>query len=189
MSKAEHPKPPIDCGYLQCPVEFLTELLERLVDAQVKQSGSMGEISTNNSELFEKIAWIKSQFTNGFRSEIKNHITQVVVAHNQGTVEFLEKIDKKMDRALAEVNSLKERIDTYRQPKFWAKVLVAALFFVGSAIFTFNSVYDIVQKYAGQDIRAVDSKNADQLKKNNELLQKLFHEGGKDGHSSSRPGE
>ena len=148
---------------IPCPIEFLTELLEKLVEAQIAQSDKMSAIKVQSEVSTDKIAWIKSQFTNGFRSEIKTHITAAVDDHNRIC-------QTKLDVIVKEVQLLTDKVSTYQQPKFWAKVIVATFFAAVVTIVTVNSLYNLihhsVSKTEIQNIEGELRKNYEQLDKN-----------------------
>ena len=129
----EHPSG--DCGYTPCPIEFLTELLEKLVDAQIQQSERMAEMRSQVQECHEKMNWIKTQFTNGFRSEIKNHITDELKRHNEFSQE-------KFQNLITDVAAANRKFDAIRHPKFWIKVLIGVIITVAGATATIVQIYD-----------------------------------------------
>ena len=120
----------------QDPVVFLSELLERLVEAQLVQSEKMANLYTREEITSTDIKWIKSQFTNGFRSEIKKHLTDAMDEHNKCAHEKLEILTK-------EIIAIHSKIRMYSRPKFWAKIGLAVLVSMISVSFAVHSAYSI----------------------------------------------
>ena len=168
-------------GYQQCPIEFLTELLEKLVDAQLAQSDNMSALKGHVSTCCEDIKWVKSQFTNGFRSEIKTHITQTAKDQN----DVCEEIAQKIDTIIEETKSVNEKVQIYTKPSFWAKVIIAILLTTVTLAITAHSVYDIWHEHM-----ATTQQKADvETRKYEELLKQSNVRGDKNGDSSTRPGK
>ena len=164
---------PQDCGYPQCPIEFLTELLEKLVEAQLSQSEKMAKLANEAEQNSENIEWIKVQFTNGFRSEIKTHISKIVGAHD-------DESNTKLDELTKEVANLNDKVDTYRQPKFLAKVILATLVLVAGTIFFVTRAYNLIHDITShvEKVEKTEEKKAgeedgyEQLKLEYEALQR-----------------
>lgn len=102
------------------------ELIEKMIDIQIGNAHDMSELKKSISNLEnsdKKLDEIQSYFANGFRSEIKEHITQEVAS--------LSRISKDVD----------EIKQTLTKPWFWIKLigaitsgLIAVILIVGQII-------------------------------------------------------
>lgn len=124
------------------PVEFLAEMLEKLVDAQLTQTDKISSMKENISVSREDLNYIKSQFTNGFRSEIKNHITSTIKDQNDKEIKGLE---AKMDKLIQRVDEGHRKIDVFRRPRFWIKILASLLVAIATITYTTSTILSGVQ--------------------------------------------
>jgi hypothetical protein len=120
-------------------MEFLTELLEKLVDAQIAQSENTAQLRAHLEETSKRVEYIKSQFTNGFRSEMKNHIDLAASEINANLADVLK-----------EVKIVRQKIDVFRRPWFWVK-LIGAVFIGASSLIvaantTYTAIYNRIEK-------------------------------------------
>lgn len=128
-------------------IDFLTELLEKLVEAQILQSERLAVLNVLTESNGENIMWIKGQFTNGFRSEIKTHITSAVDVVDKDLAVAATNVDKKLDILMQEVAQVKSKIKQYSSPKFLAKVLIALMISFAVFVTLTHSVYDIWKEH------------------------------------------
>jgi len=161
MSKSKETHLPVS---QPCPVDVLTDLLERLVDAQISQSEKMGQLRNMGEQSAEEISWIKSQFRNGFRSEIKgyisnaerdiqrrmdeidNHVQQRVEAVEQRVEDVKDEVQKKLDQINKDMTALHEKVDLFRKPSFWVKIGVAFVIAVVTFVRTMDGFVSIWQE-------------------------------------------
>ncbi len=106
--------------------DLYSELIEKMIDIQIGNAHDMSELKKSISNLEQsdkKLDEIQDQFSNGFRSEIKEHITKEVAS--------LSTISKDLDK-------IKQ---TLTRPWFWIKLfggimsgLIAVILVVGQIV-------------------------------------------------------
>lgn len=113
---------------------LLTDILEKMIDCQIANTQAMTAIKSTTDDLMDKCDEIAGHFTNGFRSEIKEHVTQElkkITDSNTKTAVLISEIEK-------EIQSLKTEIKEFKTAPFWSKVvlgLVGAIGAIAAAVY------------------------------------------------------
>ena len=96
-------------------LHLISDILDRLIDAQQKNADTNAEVSVLLDETVESVKYIKSLFTNGFRSEIKEHISR--------EIKKVEDIQKEINKNVQTTNSNIVKVhDLLSKPSFWVKL-------------------------------------------------------------------
>jgi len=118
--------------------EILSDLLEKIINIQANTVETM----TKNAEQVKRnaqiLANLETQFQNGFRSEIKNHVSKIIAEARAEASEdrkqiksFLEKVNKNLDK----LN------ETLQSPRFW-------IYIIGSIIAAIAVIMAALAKFA-----------------------------------------
>ena len=112
-------------------------VLEKMIEAQVENTVSIAALKDNSAEIEDAVKQINTYFSNGFRSEIKKHMTKETEIINSKVEALTEEI-KGMKK------SVRESIQEIKQPSFWIKVF-AALF--GGIVTIVGAVYAAIKLF------------------------------------------
>jgi len=117
-------------------IEFLSEVLDKLIETQVQNAQATSDlkhaVEDNNKHLAElqrQIAEVNGHFSNGFRTELKEHMTKELEERASVANEKSEKILKTINNFTSAIQS----------PKSWisAFLFIATLFGSIAAIVTY----------------------------------------------------
>ena len=125
---------------------LISDILDKLITAHQASAEANMSLSESVNSMKNILIKVEAHFTNGFRSDIKNHIDIT----NKEMVRVIES-DKKHHIDIIEnlkVNNLKiqELIDTLSKPWFWIKVVGATTAAIGSIA---GLLALLLHKYAG----------------------------------------
>jgi len=134
-------------------VGLLPDVLDKLIKTQVQTAQVTADLKnviqeTNQhlNDVHKLLMIVNSNFSNGFRAELKDHISQTVAFNTEA---IQNKISKKAEEGKQEaqtiLKSLKEFIATIKSPKTW----ISAFFIVVSFVGTIAAVVTIVLKMMG----------------------------------------
>ena len=105
--------------------ELYSEILEKMIDSQIKNTEALTSFEASSEEAKEIVAEnkksvqeIKAYFTNGFRAEIKKHVT------------------KEIDELRGNINEMSEKVNKVHsmltKPAFWIKLLASIIIAFGA---------------------------------------------------------
>lgn len=108
-------------------ITLLSDVLEKMIDSQISNTealtqvhNALDEINNEISDMDEKIAALKDQFSNGFRSELKERMR-----------EYAEESEKTHEEINHAIEDVKEELETFKSLGFWAKVIAAFITTLG----------------------------------------------------------
>jgi hypothetical protein len=96
-------------------LHLISDILDKLIEAQQKNADTNASVSVLLDETVESVRHIKSLFTNGFRSEIKGHITQESEKVIQNQSKILDSIETSN-------NNIMKVYDALSKPWYWIKL-------------------------------------------------------------------
>ncbi len=105
---------------------LVSEVLEKMIDSQIANTQALTTLKDSIDQLNSSTSEIKSHFTNGFRADIKKHVTE----------EF-ETTHEISANTLAKLNELINEVKHFRSVGFWFKTIggfIAALAAVAVAL-------------------------------------------------------
>lgn len=120
-------------------IDFISDILEKMIDNQTFLSEKLATLEKNAEDASSQLSWISKQFTNGFRSELKNHITQEIKGLKtedlSGVWTQLTEIDKALYNQNQElkkglnipISEVIREVRSYRRVGFWVKIISAML--------------------------------------------------------------
>lgn len=122
---------------------FLAEVIEKMIDAQINNAESIVSIKDNMTHINNSLENIKGHFTNGFRSEIKEHMTeeikkciQKIDSESKLAVEKAELAVEKAETAATHAINAYKTVDEIKinlnKPSFWLKLLIGFIIAIGS---------------------------------------------------------
>lgn len=100
---------------------LLTEILEKMIDCQMSSTQALTSLKSTIDETAAYSKEISAHFKNGFRSEIKGHVTSEI-----------DKTLNKQKEILAELESIRKTIESFKSITFWAKVGLGFLTAIGA---------------------------------------------------------
>lgn len=139
--------------------EVLSDVIEKTVVIQSSQSDSIASIKESLRMCFVRLDNIDHQFTNGFRSDIKNHATNSLTP----VKEQIEEIEQKLDNAIREIRS-------FRKLGFWAKVLASFLVTISGIAY---AAAELSQSMASKDQSAVEKRMIQKLDESEKAVNKM----------------
>lgn len=124
---------------------IMTELLEKMIDSQTENTKALTTLTEQIETGFENrtcagpvsamLAEINAHFTNGFRSEIKEHIDQALESHR---IKVVSTNTQKIDELAKSVHNLTDDIEKHysaiTRPGFWIKTFVAFIIAMAAII-------------------------------------------------------
>lgn len=99
---------------------LLAEVLEKMIDCQMSSTQALTSLKSTIDESAAYSKEVSAHFKNGFRSEIKGHITSE-----------LEKTLNRQKEILSELESIKKTIESFKTVTFWAKVALGFITGIG----------------------------------------------------------
>lgn len=118
-------------------LHLISDILDKLIDTQqesAEKAAELVQILRKNNQLLEDI---KSYFSNGFKLEIKNHVSQemeketkLLINHAEEAHKSTNELNKKMDKI----------VDTLTRPAFWVKLIGAIIVSLGAIIVAFSKL-------------------------------------------------
>lgn len=125
-------------------LEIVSDILDKMIDLQ---SQNVQHLSTLSSSIHEITAHVKEtnyRFTNGFRSEIKDHVSQEannIVHEMQETRKIIEENNK----------NFRELINTIKSPKVWIQLLIGFIIAVAGATGSIGTCIYTLDKIGGSN--------------------------------------
>ncbi len=105
--------------------ELYSEILEKMIDSQIKHTEALTSLESCSDEVInlvaenkESVQEIKAYFTNGFRAEIKRHVTKET-----------DELKVKIDEMAIKVNKVHSMLT---KPTFWIKLLTSIIIAIGA---------------------------------------------------------
>ena len=129
--------------------ELLSDIVDKLIDAQVQNahvtSDLKNAVEDNNQhlkELRELLTKVNTYFSNGFRQELKDTITEA-------TQHIKQEIDAKSEQGRAEAGKILTAVTDFtnalKSPKAW----IGAFLLIASIFGTVAGIVTVVLKIAG----------------------------------------
>lgn len=113
--------------------DLLAEVLEKMIDCQMSNTQALTGLKSAVDDSNKNSKAILGHFSNGFRSEIKSHITDESAKQNDQQTKILE--------CLKEV---KKEIQTFKSVGFWIKVILGFITALGVISAAIIKIVDVV---------------------------------------------
>lgn len=118
--------------------QVMLNFLDRMIDENVRSAEALASLRSIIAEhraeqkeslgdLQEKIEKIQHQFSNGFKAEIKDHVSSEM-EHTQDFINELKKLmetEEEKKKRLAYYEKFDKFIDKISSPRFWAALFVS----------------------------------------------------------------
>jgi len=105
-------------------LEILAEVLEKTIDSQIESIKYLTELRKIAEEDHQLLKQIYDQFTNGFRSDIKDHTTDKVT-------ELCNELRSRLDEHKKIAKGTSDRVETIiswsKKPSIWVGLIVSFL--------------------------------------------------------------
>ena len=109
-------------------LHIISDILDKLIDTQQNNAETSANLRAAVQESNVILDDIRTHFTNGFRSEIKTHISKEIKDH----VDKTEITSQESSNALADINNkLDKVVDTLTKPWFWVKLIATTVVAIG----------------------------------------------------------
>lgn len=115
-------------------IHLISDILDRLIDTQSASAQSVSQMRDSVQQLTAAITALNQHFHNGFRSELKEHVTHEIkqlderrekgfaALHTQ-VAKWQESAQQQKQTADETLEVLKELADSLKKPWFWIKVI------------------------------------------------------------------
>ena len=118
-------------------MHLVSDILNKLIEVQERTAETNAALRQSVEESNEILASIHSHFTNGFRSEIKKHMTNEISQYKseiatdeEALYEGVKSTNSKLDKLL----------ETIQKPWFWIKFIGMTVAGLGAVIATIATV-------------------------------------------------
>ena len=123
------------------PLHLISDILDKLIDTQQANAEASTALKAAVRESNEILDDIRVHFTNGFRSEIKNHVTEELDDHFKKNFDQQESVSK----SLQEINTkLDKVVETLTRPWFWIKLVGTIVVSLGVIIAAVSQILQYV---------------------------------------------
>lgn len=123
--------------------ELLSDVMENLIEANRSNSQSVSEMKPLVHDTKEIALEILRKFQNGFRQEMKNHISLEVKTQADTIRASIAELSKQLDeqKKIIEANGVEIRYfrNTIRKPQFWIKLITALMLAIAALVTTINT--------------------------------------------------
>lgn len=123
----------------------LNDLIEKIIDCQNESTkviaslrSSLLESQNALREAKQDIESIKKSFYNGFRSELKSHITNSVD-------DSFEKVKITDDQLIAKLDLIIMHLNNFKSLKFWIKLAIGGIAAIGIISAAIIKIIDLVR--------------------------------------------
>lgn len=110
-------------------LDLISEILDKMIDMQQASTEATTGLKTSVEESCRSLQEINSHFKNGFRSELKNHITREI-----------ENVKCSSLEARREIEELKASVEEFKdllaKPSYWVKLILTTVGATAAAIGT-----------------------------------------------------
>lgn len=120
-------------------LEVISDILDKMIELQSANVRNLAEIKSTMAEIESHVKQTNYRFTNGFRSEIKDHVTEEVSQiHSKinDATKFLEGINRSLE-------SLKDFVNS---PGTWVKIIIGLIVSVAAATGAVGGCYLTIKK-------------------------------------------
>lgn len=114
--------------------DLLPEVLEKMIDCQISNTTALTALKDIVDESNDRVKDVSAHFTNGFRSEIKAHISNE-----------LKKIEKNDEQIITLLEAVLKEIKNVKSWGFWAKIFAAFVVGVGGIAAAVIKIIDVAQ--------------------------------------------
>lgn len=114
--------------------ELLSEILEKMIDCQMANTQALTSLKSIVDENNNKVKIISAHFTNGFRSEIKEHITKEIKKHVTSE-----------ECMIGLLKDLKKEVMAFKTLGFWFKVIVSFVVAFGALAVAIVKILDVIE--------------------------------------------
>lgn len=164
----------------------LAEIIEKMMDAQIHNATDLNQIKNVNADICDAVTEIQNQFRNGFRSELKNHITTEINQHQEDMMDIHVSCKEDMVKSAREtqakigdlcdkVGILLEKINDLgaflKKPSLWIKLVVALIISLGSIAAGLLTLDKVIESNAISHM--VHEQIVDQLQKQTNSVQNI----------------
>lgn len=130
-------------------LHLISDILDKLIDTQQNNAEASASLKSAVFESNKILYDIRAHFTNGFRSEIKKHITSEIEEFSQSIISDIRENSRvaiecskanqtKQDRALESIQDISLKMntlmDTLNKPWFWIKLVGTVVVALGVII-------------------------------------------------------
>jgi len=103
-----------------------SDVVEKMIDSQISNTEAATSLRDSINEMNAMLSEIRTHFSNGFRAEIKEHIT-----------ECNEENEKLLKNLVAQNKEIQEEIKSFKKFGFWVRVgggFIAAIAMIAVAV-------------------------------------------------------
>lgn len=111
-------------------LKIISDVLEKMIDSQIENTEAMTSVKGELDEVESNTDTILSYFRNGFRSEIKEHISNEINVLKKSQEDIAKEVEK-LTRQARSINSF----------SFWAKMVGS---FIGSIAIIAGAIMGII---------------------------------------------
>lgn len=111
-------------------LKIISDVLEKMIDSQIENTEAMTSVKGELDEVESNTDTILSYFRNGFRSEIKEHISNEINVLKKSQEDIVKEVEK-LTRQARSINSF----------SFWAKMVGS---FIGSIAIIAGAIMGII---------------------------------------------
>jgi len=125
-----------------------TEVFEKLIDSQIENTRSLTSLTETVKSVACRLQDIERFFTNGFRSDIKQLLSEVDTLKDQTkkTSEMLDHMedtyDERFRKRQTQYQSITDKIESYKKIGFWFKVVAG---FIGAIALIVGSILAVAK--------------------------------------------
>lgn len=148
--------------------QVILNFLDRMIDESAKSTEALSSLRSvvteyrseqkeSSSDLREKIEDVQHQFSNGFKSEIKNHVT----FEGKNTQDVLGELSKRLEteeekkRRLEHYDRFAKFLDRISSPKFWATLFVSFVVAVATLLTAINTAWSTIKPFFDKKSTAI----------------------------------
>lgn len=119
-------------------LDLISEILGKMIDMQQASTEAMTGLKSSVEESGRTVHEINTHFKNGFRSELKGHMTQEVEKIKTHYEEARKQLETHSDETKAQLEELNRRVFEFNEilskPSYWMKLILATIAATATAI-------------------------------------------------------
>ena len=108
-------------------LDLISEILDKMIDMQQASTEAMTVLKSSIEDSNRTVHEINTHFKNGFRSEIKNHVTQEI-----------QKVEIALRDATKELEDIEQKVEDFNEiiskPSYWVKLILITIGATATAI-------------------------------------------------------
>lgn len=120
-------------------LDLISEILDKMIDMQQASTEAMTGLKSSVEESCRALHELNTHFKNGFRSELKEHITKEI-----------ESVKDASNIAQKEIEELKKSVEQFNEllsrPSYWVKLILTTVAATATAI---GATVAVVMKLMG----------------------------------------